>query len=143
MTTTATPLDYWPLPVPYCRPLMIAPVSAGFPSPADDYVECVLDLNEHLVKHPVATIFVKVRGHSMTGAGIQDGDMLIVDRSLEPQDGSVIIAVLNGDLTVKRVRQTNGKVYLQPENRAFAPIEVPAEADFQVWGVVVYAIHRV
>ena len=123
--------------------LFVTPVAAGFPSPADDYVECGLDLNEHLVKHPAATFFVRVRGQSMVEAGIHDGDLLVVDRALEARDGSVAIAVLDGELTVKRIRRTNGKLLLCPENSAFPPIEVTLEADFQVWGVVVYSIHPV
>jgi DNA polymerase V len=121
----------------------MATVAAGFPSPADDYVEHTLDLNAHLVQHPAATYFVRVRGQSMVGAGIHDGDLLIVDRALDPQDGSVVIAVLYGDLTVKRIRRRHGKLWLCPENDAYPAIEVPPETDFHIWGVVVHAIHRV
>lgn len=129
--------------IPLRLPLFVVAVAAGFPSPADDYVEVALDLNEHLVKHPAATFFVRVRGHSMVGAGIHDGDLLVVDRAEEPRDGSVVVAVLAGELTVKRLRRRNGTLSLQPENDAFAPIEIPPEAEFRVWGVVIHAIHRV
>src|SRR2546422_657629 len=91
------------------QPLFLMPVSAGFPSPADDYIEGKLDLNEYLVKHKAATFFWRVTGDSMTGAGIHSGDLLIVDRSIEPTYGSVVIAVLDGELTVKRIEIHDGK----------------------------------
>lgn len=116
-------------------------VQAGFPSPADDHIENRLDLNEYLIKKPSATFFIRVVGDSMVGAGIHDGDLLIVDRSLTPRDGSVVIAVLCGDLTVKRVRVRGGRVLLVPDNDGYPAIE--PEEDFQVWGVVAYAIHTV
>ena len=96
------------------RPLFLVPVTAGFPSPADDYLEGALDLNEYLVKHKAATFFWRVTGDSMTGVGIHSGDLLIVDRSLEPKDGNVIIAVLDGELTVKRIEIHDGKLFLVP-----------------------------
>jgi DNA polymerase V len=95
-------------------PLYSCPVSAGFPSPADDYLEGQLDLNQHLIKHPVATFFVRVAGDSMVGAGIHSGDLLIVDRSLEPSDGRVVIAIVNGELLVKRLRMIRGMVQKEP-----------------------------
>lgn len=122
-------------------PLYSAQVSAGFPSPADDYIDKKLDLNEHLIRHPAATFFVRVAGDSMVEAGIHSGDLLIVDRALEPADGKVVIAALNGELTVKRIRKKDGKLYLIPENPDFQPIEVIPETNFEVWGVVVYVIH--
>jgi len=122
-------------------PLFITPVSAGFPSPADDYVEQGLDLNEFLIEHPSATFFVRAEGDSMVGAGINNGDILVVDRSLEARDGSVIIAVFNGEFTVKRLRKGAGRVYLVPDNPKFKVIEVTADADFQIWGVATTVIH--
>ena len=122
-------------------PLFLEPVSAGFPSPAGDYIECRLDLNEHLIQHPSATFFVRVAGESMIGAGIHDGDMLIVDRSLEPVHGSVVVAALNGELTVKRLLNSNGRCTLKPENESFACIEISEQADFQIWGVATSVIH--
>ena len=124
-------------------PLFLAKISAGFPSPADDYIDKKLDLNEFLIKHPAATFFVKVEGDSMLNAGIHSGDILIVDRALEPSDNKVVIAVLGGELTVKRIRKTNGKIYLAPENPDFSPIEVTPEMDVEVWGVVTHVIHEV
>lgn len=123
-------------------PLVQAYVSAGFPSPADDYLEGSLDLNEYLVRHPAATFFVRVRGDSMTGAGIHSGDLLVVDRSLEPRGNNVVIAGLGGELTVKRLLKRDGKTYLAPENADFLPIEVGEESGLEIWGVAVAVIHR-
>lgn len=122
-------------------PLVGARIAAGFPSPADDFVDRRLDLNEHLIRHPTATFFVRVQGSSMIDAGIHDGDLLIVDRSLEPGDNRIIIAALNGELTVKRVTRRGGKLWLLPENHDFAPVEVTPEMQFEVWGVVTSVIH--
>jgi len=123
------------------RPLFTVPVSAGFPSPAEDYIEGKLDLNKHLIKHPAATFFVKVTGNSMIDAGIHPGDMLIVDRSIEPADNKVVIAVVNGDLTVKRIRVTKDRVFLMSENRNCKPLQIEAETGFEIWGVVTNVIH--
>jgi len=123
------------------RPLFMASVSAGFPSPAEDYIEGKLDLNKHLVKHPAATFFVKVTGNSMIDAGIHDKDMLIGDRSIKPVDKKVVIAVVNGELTVRRIRVTKGKILLMPENRDYKPLQVEEEMGFEVWGVVTNVIH--
>ena len=122
-------------------PLFLAPVPAGFPSPADDFVEKKLDLNEHLIRHPAANFFVKAFGHSMIGAGIHSGDLLIVDRSLEPTNGSVVVAVIDGELTVKRLRLAAGRAVLAPENSDFTPLTIGEEARFEVWGVVTNVIH--
>ncbi|WP_226859971.1 LexA family protein [Desulfoluna spongiiphila] len=116
-------------------------VTAGFPSPADDYVEGSIDLNALLIKHPAATFFVRVTGDSMIGAGILPDDILVVDRSLEPADRKVIIAVVNGDLTVKRFRRRGDRVFLEAENDAYAPMEMKAGINFQVWGVVTSVVH--
>jgi len=122
--------------------LFDAAVPAGFPSPAADYEQEKLDLNRHLVSNPAATFFVKVAGDSMIGAGIHHGDLLVVDRSLEPRDKSVVIAVLNGELTVKRIRIKGRKVTLEPENDHYSSQEVTAETAFEVWGIVTSVIHR-
>jgi DNA polymerase V len=124
-------------------PLFLVPVSAGFPSPADDYLEGKLDLNQHLIKHEAATFFVKVRGDSMIGAGIHSGDLLIVDRALEPADNSVVIAIVNGELTVKRISKQDGNLSLVPDNGNYRPIPITACTDFEVWGVVTHVIHAV
>ena len=124
-------------PLPYFE----AKVPAGFPSPAADYEENQLDLNKHLIKNPAATFFVRVSGDSMTGAGIHDGDLLIVDRSLDPKDKNVVIAVIDGELTVKRIRIHRKKIMLEPENENYSSQEISEESDFQVWGVVTNVIH--
>jgi len=123
------------------RPLFVASVSAGFPSPADDYIEGQLDLNTHLIKHPAATYFVRVAGDSMIRAGIHSGDILIVDRSLEPRDKNVVIANLNGELTVKRIRIKQKKLMLVPENENYPPQKIRRDMEFEVWGIVTHVIH--
>lgn len=123
-------------------PLYSSAIKAGFPSPADDYIESRLDLNEHLIRHPSATFFVRASGDSMVKAGIGDGDLMIVDRAVSPQDGDVVIAVLYGDLTVKRIRKRHNRLLLEPDNGAYPAIEVPPDANLQVWGVVTHSIHR-
>jgi DNA polymerase V len=122
-------------------PLFTARIPAGFPSPADDYVDKGLDLNELLVRHPAATFFVRVSGDSMVGAGIHSGDVLVVDRAETVRDRSVIIAALNGELAVKRFIREKGRAYLVSENSNYAPLEVTGETGFEVWGVVVHVIH--
>ena len=128
---------------PMRLPLVAARISAGFPSGMEDFIERKIDLNETLVRHEAATYFIRVQGDSMTGAGIQDGDILIVDRSLEPVSGKIVIAVLNGELTVKRIRRRGARIFLLPENPAYAALEVTSETAFEVWGVVVHVIHKV
>ncbi len=125
----------------YRQSLFEAEVSAGFPSPAADYEEDKLDLNKYLIKHPAATFFVRVTGDSMMGAGIHSDDLLVVDRSLEPKDKSVVIAVIDGELTVKRIRIGNKKITLQPENENYSVRQITEDTDFQVWGVVTNVIH--
>ena len=119
-----------------------ARISAGFPSPAADYEEGKLDLNNHLIKNPAATFFVRVSGDSMTGAGIHNGDLLIVDRSKEPISGNVVIAVIDGELTVKRLRIKKGKFTLEPENDNYQVQEITEGMEFEVWGVVTNVIHE-
>jgi DNA polymerase V len=130
------------LSVKHRHTLFEAEVPAGFPSPAADYEQDQLDLNKHLVRNPAATFFVRVAGDSMTGAGIHHGDLLVVDRSLEPQDKSVVIAVLNGELTVKRIRIKNRKIILEPENNNYSAQEIGEDTEFEVWGVVTNVIHK-
>ncbi len=131
------PVDRDPL-----LPFYGSTISAGFPSPADDYLESELNLNELLIKHPSATFFVRASGESMIEAGIHHQDILVVDRSLEPTNGRIVIAVINGQLTVKRLKKTlRGKIYLMPENKEFSAIEVNAEQDIYIWGVVTNVIH--
>ncbi|STX52421.1 SOS (error prone) mutagenesis protein UmuD (RumA) [Legionella busanensis] len=117
-------------------------VAAGFPSPADDYLESSLDLNEYLIKHPAATFMVRAQGDSMKDAGIQNGDLLIVDRSIEATHGKVVIAALNGELTVKRLSCRNGRVCLIPANPSYSPIDITEETVLVIWGVVTHVIHQ-
>ncbi len=122
-------------------PLYSSHVRAGFPSPADDYIETYLDLNSHLIKHPAATFFVTASGDSMTGAGIHSGDMLIVDKSLDATHGKIVIAAINGELTVKRLSRQGESVQLLPENEDFQPIDITSDHDLVIWGVVTHVIH--
>jgi DNA polymerase V len=141
MTTTVETISIPDLSTSYRLPVFLGRLPAGFPSPADDYIEGRLDLNRHLIKHPAATFFVRVTGHSMTGAGIHSGDLLIVDRSLEPTDGQVVVAVLDGELTVKRLQRGHGVTRLLAENPAYRPIEITEQQTIEIWGVVTNVIH--
>ena len=118
-------------------------VPAGFPSPADDYIEAHLDLNEHLIKHPAATFLVRATGTSMIDAGIHENDILVVDRSLKPTHGKIAIVAIDGQLTVKRLSLKNSQLFLLPENKDFKPIEVKDGSDIYIWGVVTNVIHAV
>lgn len=122
--------------------LFEARVSAGFPSPAADYEEDKLDLNKHLIKHPTATFFVRVIGDSMVGTGIHCGDLLVVDRSVKPRDKSVVIAVVDGELTVKRIRIRKKQITLEPENENYSTQGINQGIEFEVWGVVTNVIHK-
>ena len=124
-------------------PLYACAVQAGFPSPADDYMEGKLDLNKHLIKHPAATFFVKAAGESMIKAGIHPGDILVVDRSLEAQSGKIVIAAVDGQLTVKRLHRSARGVYLVPENDGFEEIKLEEENEVVIWGVVTSVVHEV
>ena len=118
-------------------------VPAGFPSPAEDFMDLDLNLQEYLVQHPSATFCVRVTGDSMQNAGIFSGDVMVVDRALESKNNSIVLAVLDGEFTVKRIQKRAGKLYLKPENKNFSPIEIIEEMNFQVWGVVTHVIHKV
>ena len=123
-------------------PLFSHAVRAGFPSPADDYVSETLDLNEHLIQHKEATYFLRAKGHSMTGAGIQDGDLLVVDRALTPVHRCVVIAVVDGEFTCKRLYKHAGRIRLIAENPEFPAIDFNDGQELQIWGVVTNVIHR-
>jgi len=124
-------------------PLMLAGVQAGFPSPADDFIDKRLDLNEHLIPHPAATFFVRAVGDSMLGAGIHDGDLLVVDRAVEPTAGRVVMAAIGGELTVKRLERKGERLFLAPANPDYPSFDVTAREDFEIWGVVSHVIHKV
>ena len=124
-------------------PLLIADggIRAGFPSPAQDYVTESIDLNRTLIKHPASTFYAKVVGDSMSGEGITEGDILIVDRSIEAQHGDLAVCCLDGEFTLKRLCMNRGdRIFLMPSNRKYKPIEVTRDNDFMVWGVVIYTI---
>jgi len=123
-------------------PLYLSPVVAGFPSPAEDYLDRKLDLHDHLVKNHAATFFLRASGDSMIKAGILDGDLLVVDRSLTPGNGSVVIAAVEGELTVKYLAKMNGKVLLVPANDEFPEIDITENENTVIWGIVTYAIHK-
>lgn len=125
----------------YKLPVFLGRLPAGFPSPADDHIEGKLDLNKHLIKHPAATFFVRVSGQSMLEAGIHTGDILVVDRSLEAVDGNVIVAALDGELTVKRLSTRGKNIRLLPANKDYQPIDITEQQSFEIWGVVTNVIH--
>ena len=123
-------------------PLMIQPVQAGFPSPAEHYIEKMLDLNDYLSTCPEATYYVRVTGDSMIGAGIGPGDVLCVDRSIDFFDGAIVIASVDGEFTVKYLRKNGGQIYLQPANPDFKPIFFGGEQDVRCWGVVTGLVRK-
>ncbi len=122
-------------------PLYASKVAAGFPSPADDYIEAWLDLNEHLVKHKEATFFLRVQGDSMAGANIPDGSLLIVDRAADPRHDDIVVAVVDGELTVKRLYRRGGVVKLLAANESYPEILIKPESELIVWGVVRHVVH--
>lgn len=129
---------------PLSLPLYLSKVSAGFPSPAENDIAEKLDLNDYLIKHPAATFLVRANGRSMINAGIHENDILVVDRSLPPIDGKIVIAAIDGQLTVKRLKkQSDGKTFLVAENPDYKPIELREENDVYIWGVVTNVIHSV
>ena len=123
-------------------PIFISRVQAGFPSPADDYLEDTLDLNKYLIQHKEATFFVRAQGDSMLDAGIHSGDILVVDKSLKAISGKIVIAVVDGDFTVKRLHKYGGKITLKAENDAFDDIKITSDNELIIWGVVTSVIHR-
>ncbi len=123
------------------RPLFGARVSAGFPSPADDWIEGRLDLNERLIRHPVATFFTRVEGESMVGEKIYPGDLLIVDRAAPTGDGSIVLALVNGAFCVRKLRIEEERIWLEAANEGYSPIEITEDTEFQVWGRVMHTVH--
>ena len=117
-------------------------VPAGFPSPADDFIEMEINLQDYIVKNKEATFCVKVEGTSMTKAGINTGDIMIVDRSLNPKHNDIVLAVIDGEFTVKRLAVNNESIYLMPENDSFSPIQINESMNFQIWGIITHIIHK-
>lgn len=124
------------LPLPYAD----AGIQAGFPSPAQDYITETIDLNRELIHHPAATFYGRVAGNSMIDEGIEPGDILVIDRSLEPADGDLAVCCLDGEFTLKRIHLTPGAVWLIPSNEEFDPVLVTPDNSFEVWGVVTFTI---
>ena len=121
--------------------LLTDSVSAGFPSPADDHTEENIDLNEHLISNPFSTFFLRVTGDSMINAGIKDKDLIIVDKSLRARPGNIIIAMIDGEFTIKRLSIKNDELYLKAENHNYPDFSFKNHIDVQIWGVVIYSIH--
>lgn len=121
-------------------PLFDVGISAGFPSPADDFIELTIDLNKYLIKHKDTTFFAKVKGNSMVNAGIFDGDLLVIDKSLEPTNGKIAICQIDGEFTVKRILIEKEVIWLIAENEAYEPIKVTPENEFMIWGIVIHSI---
>ena len=118
-------------------------ISAGFPSPADDFKETRISLDRELVKNKEATFYARVSGDSMVGAGLDDGDLLVIDRSLNPENGKIAVCLVDGEFTVKRIKKEKKKLYLIPENKKYKPIELKEENELIIWGVVEYVIKKV
>ena len=123
-------------------PMFVSRVAAGFPSPATDYMQDGLDLNEYLVQHKAASFLFEVKGDSMKNAGIMDGDKVVVDRSIEPRHGKIVIAVVEGEFTIKRLYRRAGRIELRPDNPAYPVISIAPDVQLEVWGVVVGALRR-
>ncbi|PKK89669.1 MAG: peptidase S24 [Candidatus Wallbacteria bacterium HGW-Wallbacteria-1] len=127
-------------------PMALSPIAAGFPSPAEDFMEKSLDLNEHIIRNPPSTFLVRVSGDSMVnncnGGGIQSGDILVVDKSLHACSGRVVIAILNGEFTVKRLRLKNGQAHLIPDNPDFPVIPVTGDDSLEIWGTVTWVLRQ-
>ena len=123
-------------------PLYGDAVPAGFPSPADDYLDMDLNLHDYLVQHPSATFCVKAIGDSMVDAGIKSSDVMVIDRALTPKNNDIILAVVDGEFTVKRIKKNDAALYLIPANENYRPVKITEDMDFQVWGVVTFIIHK-
>jgi DNA polymerase V len=124
-------------------PYVTEGISAGFPSPADDFLDINIDLNRHLIKNPSTTFYGKVRGNSMIDAGIHDGDLLIIDKSLEPEDNKIAVCFIDGEFTVKRIKIEKDIVWLVAENKDYKPIKVTEDNEFIIWGIVINVIKYV
>lgn len=124
-------------------PYVDAGISAGFPSPALDFVDLTIDLNKHLIKHPSSTFYGRVKGDSLKNAGIDNGDLLVIDRSLEPLNGKIAVCYIDGEFTAKRIKQSKNELWLMPENEEYKPIKIEHENNFFVWGIVTHVIKNV
>ncbi|MFV0626188.1 MAG: LexA family protein [Alphaproteobacteria bacterium] len=115
-------------------------VRAGFPSPAQDFMENSIDLNRELIKHPASTFFARVCGKSMIDSGVDEGDILVIDKSLEPKNGDMAVCYVDGEFTLKYIKISKNEIWLMPANREFSPIQITSENEFMIWGVVTYSI---
>lgn len=118
-------------------------ISAGFPSPALDFIDQSIDLNRHLVKHPSATFYGRVKGYSLKNAGIDDGDLMVIDRSLEPVNGKIAVCFIDGEFTAKRIKVTKEEVWLMPDNEDYSPIKITEDNHLMIWGIVTHVIKAV
>ena len=123
-------------------PLVNNSISAGFPSPAEDYIEPGIDLNKHLIKNPISTFFLRVSGNSMNNAGIYNNDLLIIDRSINPNPGHIVVALLDGEFTLKRLIKKQDNYYLKADKENYPAINLYEYIDIQIWGVAIYSIHE-
>lgn len=123
-------------------PFVESGISAGFPSPADDYLDMSLDLNKELINNPSSTFYGRVKGYSMKDAGILEDDILIIDKSLEPQDGDIAVCFIDGEFTLKQIKIEKKDLYLIPANDNYKPIKITEENQFLIWGVVTYTIKK-
>lgn len=123
-------------------PMATSAIKAGFPSPAEDYLEPPIDLNQTLIKHPASTFFGRVSGESMQNAGIDESDILIIDKALEPFDGAVAVCFIDGEFTLKFIKISNRELWLVPANPAYKKRKVTPESDFLIWGIVTYVIKK-
>lgn len=119
---------------------LVEGIRAGFPSPAEDYVEPTLDLNRYVIKNPASTFYARITGDSMVGDDIHDGDIVVIDKSLEPGDGNIAVCFIDGEFTLKRIKVEKERLLLMPANPKFKPIEITEENHFVVWGIVTYVI---
>ncbi len=140
--TTASTIDFYSVNTSTVLPLpmMEGGIAAGFPSPAQDYIDLKIDLNKELIANPSSTFYGRVKGASMKDAGIEDGDILVIDKSLEPQDGDTAVCFIDGEFTLKYIKIEPDAVYLVPANDQFQPLKVTEENNFCIWGVVTYSI---
>jgi DNA polymerase V len=118
-------------------------IHAGFPTPAEDYTEPVMDLNRYVIRNQAATFYARITGDSMEGVGIRDGDIVVIDKSLEPANDKIAVCFIDGEFTLKRIHLENERLFLMPHNPAFQPIEITEENHFLVWGIVTYVIKSV
>jgi DNA polymerase V len=123
-------------------PLVESGISAGFPSPAADFLDAIIDLNKYLIKNPSTTFVAFTDGNSLIGAGINNKDLLIIDKSLEPTDGKIAVCIIDGEFTAKRLKVLDKEIWLMPENENFKPIKISEYNDFEIWGIVTFSIKK-